>query len=57
MNLLKGIKFSERIANYGINPKNNKPIIEQISNLYKKSNRTKEQNNLIRSIYPSQFNN
>jgi len=57
MNLLNGIKFSERIANYGINPKNNKPIIEQISNLYKKSNRTKEQNNLIRSIYPSQFNN
>jgi hypothetical protein len=48
--LLNGINFSKKIANYGINPKNNKPIIKQIYNLYNKSNRTKKENNLIRSI-------
>ena len=57
MKLLNGFKFNKNIANYGINPNSKTLITDQISNLYKKTNRTKQENNLIKSIYSSQVNN
>ena len=54
MELLNGTKFSNSITNYGINPKNNKTLAEQIFNLYEKPNKTKTEQTLIDRIYPSQ---